>query len=478
MTDPLVQGKASATALIRDRVKSPVRRIPPEILAEIFKFCVKNSLLLGRDYSIDNPRVAPLVLSHVCSLWRAIAIKTPRLWDLLSLSRFPKVSSRKMAARFAERVRRSNRVPLTAVIRSDRYWYDEKHRSIFYEVEHLEIALISPLLDNFFVLPTPCFPRLRTLHIEVEAEDDWSPFFARILGFFSCSPILSEIAIRFDFDETMRVSGPREPFAPHFPWSQLTNLFITGIDLWDARGILRRCTILRNCVFMEVVSPSSSRSTGDIELPACTLPNLQRLVVLSRHDFRSQFSPFFKFFIFPNLRHLEFDVSSWGEDPLCPLSQRSHFALVSLSLHFISLNATMISAFLALNSTLEELRLRKFKDQGIIDVLQYRPGHPLLLLPRLRSISIETELDLTNGGKDLVRMLESRWNLSHRPPHAPSFSQLEKAELYISGRPLSTRAATMVQNLCSAGLHIHLSSDLPGYWDETKTFPAPHVFLQ
>ncbi|KAJ7447286.1 hypothetical protein B0H11DRAFT_1696955, partial [Mycena galericulata] len=74
------QRKASATALIRDRVKSPVRRIPSEILAEIFKFCVKDSLLLGRDYSIDNPRVAPLVLSHVCSLWRAIAIKTPRLW--------------------------------------------------------------------------------------------------------------------------------------------------------------------------------------------------------------------------------------------------------------------------------------------------------------------------------------------------------------------------------------------------------------
>ncbi|KAJ7447288.1 hypothetical protein B0H11DRAFT_2335560 [Mycena galericulata] len=394
-----------------------------------------------------------------------------------------------LAARFAELVRRSNHVPLTAVIRSDRYWYDEKTSFNFLRVlttppefsrrvEHLKIALISPLLDNFFVLPTPCFPRLRTLHIEVEAEDDWSPFFARILGFFSCSPILSEIAIRFDFDETMRVSGPREPFAPHFPWSQLTNLFITGIDLWDARGILRRCTILRNCVFMEVVLPSSSRSTGNVGLSMCTLPNLQRLVVLARHDFEPPFSPFFKFFVFPNLVHLEFDVLSWGEDPLCPLLQFSHFPLVSLSLHFVWLNSTMISAFLALIPTLEELRLREFKDQDIIGALQYRPGHSLLLLPRLQSIWIATEFDLTNGGVDVVRMLESRWNLSHRPPHAPSFSQLKKAELNISGRPLSTSAATMVETLRSAGLHIHLSSDRPGYWDDTETFPAPHVFLQ
>ncbi|KAJ7096915.1 hypothetical protein C8R44DRAFT_643845, partial [Mycena epipterygia] len=60
-------------------VISPIRRIPHEILAEIFKICVEHSRLLH--YSIDNPHLSPIVLGQVCSLWRNVAINTPRLWD-------------------------------------------------------------------------------------------------------------------------------------------------------------------------------------------------------------------------------------------------------------------------------------------------------------------------------------------------------------------------------------------------------------
>ncbi|KAJ7140571.1 hypothetical protein C8R43DRAFT_830219, partial [Mycena crocata] len=58
---------------------SSIRRIPPEILAEIFLFCV-DPVKLRSDYSIDSPRQPPLLLCHVCALWRAVAVNTPRLW--------------------------------------------------------------------------------------------------------------------------------------------------------------------------------------------------------------------------------------------------------------------------------------------------------------------------------------------------------------------------------------------------------------
>ncbi|KAJ7607852.1 hypothetical protein FB45DRAFT_702388, partial [Roridomyces roridus] len=62
---------------LRRRTKpilSSIRRIPPEILAEIFKaagtsrsrFILANTLW---------------VLTHVCSRWRAIATSTPSLWS-------------------------------------------------------------------------------------------------------------------------------------------------------------------------------------------------------------------------------------------------------------------------------------------------------------------------------------------------------------------------------------------------------------
>ncbi|KAJ7696683.1 hypothetical protein B0H17DRAFT_928984, partial [Mycena rosella] len=58
---------------------SPIRRIPPEILAEVFIFC-RDSSLDAASYSISDPREAPMLLAHICSSWRIVCHRTPRLW--------------------------------------------------------------------------------------------------------------------------------------------------------------------------------------------------------------------------------------------------------------------------------------------------------------------------------------------------------------------------------------------------------------
>lgn len=57
----------------KPRSRHPVDRLPSELLASIF--------MLGPEHDTEFP----MVVSHVCSLWRKIAIYTPRLWCRISL---------------------------------------------------------------------------------------------------------------------------------------------------------------------------------------------------------------------------------------------------------------------------------------------------------------------------------------------------------------------------------------------------------
>ena len=59
---------------------SCIRRLPPEILSEIFLRC-----LPSETYIIPEKRTAPLLLVGVCSGWRKAALRTPRLWCSLSV---------------------------------------------------------------------------------------------------------------------------------------------------------------------------------------------------------------------------------------------------------------------------------------------------------------------------------------------------------------------------------------------------------
>ncbi|KAJ7609005.1 hypothetical protein FB45DRAFT_707482, partial [Roridomyces roridus] len=62
-------------------ILSPLRRVPPEILAEIFSWT-----LPGPDdgFALAGRKVkhSPWILGHICRRWRAIALSTPSLWSL------------------------------------------------------------------------------------------------------------------------------------------------------------------------------------------------------------------------------------------------------------------------------------------------------------------------------------------------------------------------------------------------------------
>jgi hypothetical protein len=59
---------------------SCIRRLPPEILSEIFVWC-----LPPETYIEPNTGTAPLLLVGICRGWRKVALGTPRLWCSLSV---------------------------------------------------------------------------------------------------------------------------------------------------------------------------------------------------------------------------------------------------------------------------------------------------------------------------------------------------------------------------------------------------------
>ncbi|KAK1223369.1 hypothetical protein PQX77_013768 [Marasmius sp. AFHP31] len=64
---------------------SPIHRMPPEVMMEIFKVCCNSPEANSIPYSSPELPVT-LKLSMVCGLWRNIFVSTPSLWSNLSVT--------------------------------------------------------------------------------------------------------------------------------------------------------------------------------------------------------------------------------------------------------------------------------------------------------------------------------------------------------------------------------------------------------
>ncbi|KAJ7706740.1 hypothetical protein B0H17DRAFT_1001174, partial [Mycena rosella] len=63
-------------------IVSPLRRMPPEVLGEIFSWTLPSIQDVLERLRFDMSH-SPWVLAQVCSRWRAVALLTPSLWSLL-----------------------------------------------------------------------------------------------------------------------------------------------------------------------------------------------------------------------------------------------------------------------------------------------------------------------------------------------------------------------------------------------------------
>ncbi|KIM84159.1 hypothetical protein PILCRDRAFT_818480 [Piloderma croceum F 1598] len=172
---------------------APIRRLPPEVLSEIFMQCMDEK-------NLSNLRLntAPLLVGSVSSRWRTIALSTPRLWASFSLTIRPKYLKTDVVLAKAW-LARADTCPLTICLSSKDCYQNT----------------MKPLMDVFLLhceqwydiyLSVP----LQVLHSLAPAKD-------RL-------PRLQKLYLNFDLEETISIFK----FAPRLRWLRLTTSLAPG----------------------------------------------------------------------------------------------------------------------------------------------------------------------------------------------------------------------------------------------------------
>ncbi|KAJ3801467.1 hypothetical protein GGU11DRAFT_838067 [Lentinula aff. detonsa] len=267
---------------------SPVRRIPPETLAEIFIHCLPTDSL----YAVRNLAEAPLIFTTICRDWRQIALNTPQLWSSLHFFLPSHLSddvfSRRMAG-ITLWLERSGSLPLSIsfhegyendprIIPQSRPMMVSLIRSLMHFSDRMQDVYLSlssssfPIFDNL----SPSFPILTSLHVR---DKDFQTHDPNGIG----SACFASLLHRMSALEKLELIGFDEiginPRSLPCNWKLLTELVISPPSL-DLPQVI---AILSETPRMQSVSVNISVDTSTANYHPVYLSNLHkmRLVFIS-----------------------------------------------------------------------------------------------------------------------------------------------------------------------------------------------------
>ncbi|KAF8631643.1 hypothetical protein AX17_005045 [Amanita inopinata Kibby_2008] len=305
-----------------DKAISPIDKLPPEVLQEIFILHAKPPFLfLASDALQFYAQPAALVLLCVCSEWRKIALGTPELWDQLRL----RISAHTPHA-----------VDLTMKFVHE--WFDRARDWLVYLDLMLDDAIDEYSVKKVFnVISSHHF---RKLHIACPLQQllqfgsslNTSLYDVKEISLKSTDDSYSPHSVPLDFPvcseglarlETLRLNVP--PFftataLASIPWHQLRCL-----DMGECPQpatlcleILRCCESLVDCA---ICVEAESRIMGSEEV---FMPNLQRLVL--RDCVSGVLDDFIQLLNTPNLGSLSIvplQEVSLATQAICSMAERS-----------------------------------------------------------------------------------------------------------------------------------------------------------
>lgn len=390
-------------------VLSPIRRIPGEVLSEIFLEALIHDRRSTSDYSPPvtlNTRKGPWVFGRVCRFWRKTALNLPKMWSDVEIdSEDAREPEHTLALVARELMRRSKKSPITL------------------SVHPLPGRRLPKILDSLvphchrwkearFYFPYQYLPKLvsikgripllKVLHLHLD-EPRSLPSTWSIFDMFSTAPALRILYLAFH---------PNAPWT--FPWSQLTRYdgqqAIPGQHL-DILGQLDKARKIILCDGM-----------------GCELT----LRLPTRSIIR------------PTIRSAKEQLGSGGFGDATVFRHLTLPSLAKLDIHWVDGTSTQISAMIIRSSCLlKTLTISASNmDDALVELLRSTPSltnlvlyeeatyHPSLLrhliirnsldasfLPVLESVSIESEMC---GGQEypeadlFIQILESRWSSPRR----------------------------------------------------------------
>ncbi|KAJ7879020.1 hypothetical protein B0H14DRAFT_1622197 [Mycena olivaceomarginata] len=269
-------------------ILSPIRRIPPEILGEIFALVVRKTFYFG-DISEVAPPVtqhAPWLFTRICRRWSDVALATPALWSMIFLD-FDRAGGRGAVRLTNTCLQRSANMPLTIKI----------FQEVASQTSHLLLAAalssserwevadldMQPWLFQKMAIINGSFPALKTLLVCVDLnlngdEDEDEEFESLNEAFwktFAVAPQLRSLQALSWMDDFRRT-----PF--HLPWHQLTRLSTTFTSNTEALVTLRQLSDIIECTFAISKTEILPVDYGTIHLPH--LRSLALQIETDTHD--------------------------------------------------------------------------------------------------------------------------------------------------------------------------------------------------
>ncbi|KAJ7646549.1 hypothetical protein FB45DRAFT_890744 [Roridomyces roridus] len=395
---------------------SPARRMPLDIVQEIFMACLpthRNCVMSAKE--------APILLGRICSAWRAIAYSTPRLWASLHVVEPARPLLRPLRLEAMKTwLVRSGSHPLslsyngTAELRplpSDNDANVDSTPLFLRELIALagrweDIAFFAPpsQLEALCCLDKSDVPMLKKVYLDHFPYDYFSSSISSRLIFLRGGRI-SSLSVPATILEHTQLSS--------LAWGQLTDLSMIGgesvgtpspeLTAPAILAILSRCSALRSCRLAVKATDDDPRDeTCPIELPL-----LHTLQVTSRDDAPSHFHSLLFSLSLPSL--LKFHLGGWiGAEANVDLgtarhagrffSQMTQLEDFTMDCHALSMSSSFfIDALPLLPSTLRSLRLPNDWNITTSVLLALAPSKEYpLLFPSLHSLYIPNGFEVSD----------------------------------------------------------------------------------
>ncbi|KAF7371183.1 F-box domain-containing protein [Mycena sanguinolenta] len=379
-------------------ILSPIRRLPPEILVEIFLWTTPNSVKRRRSssrYSFPWP----WVLTRISHRWREIAVSTPSLWSHVvvnfDLHPTPLPVLEAQIARAQE---------LKIHIYGREIFYGSRSRAQIFQY----LAQYSSRWEEFHFHATPALaplladihgqvPLLRVLRIQWNYDpiwDDDGP--VESIDFTEAAPSLVDVSIFNEFS----------PMPISLPAQQLTRYELRAP--WDMhKTILTRApNLVEAHIDVRFGNESWLDTRGIIDMPQLDRLYISKLEVL-------------RYIRTPVLQGLALSLTSADQTSVVP-ELRSFLSRSSCTLRHLCLRRpcnpdTTIAILKSIPSLIELdiiLVTYDFTLETLMENLAAHVTSESIVAPQLSAIFFGTTCDAF-GSEPYVEMVESRWKSPH-----------------------------------------------------------------
>ncbi|KAJ7123304.1 hypothetical protein C8R43DRAFT_1241181 [Mycena crocata] len=340
--------KIEESIQLHQAVLAPVRRLPDDVLQDIFLACLPT-----HRNAVMSTREAPLLLCRVCRTWRALALATPRIWASLHIHLGFILQGKQRAQALTQWLQRAagcplslsicgtlpgaqngaiDRTPLSidssgseheilldALVKSTTRWHNvaltDLHTSYVQELratstpmlQSLQIRDRAPLAHWVDVFSSP---GIRTLTLEVMIVEEDGPLLLPALS------LITHLSI------SSNTNGPWGPFG--IPGSLAHNIFPQLTQLVSLKIVVQEVLAASSGTTHFPVLESLDLRVGNAELSALdalldhlTMPHLCHLSV-DAPVMPGSNAPFFATLrtSSPQLRSLEIGLSSFTHETL------------------------------------------------------------------------------------------------------------------------------------------------------------------